>query len=226
MQFTDNSTFINIHTHKKNEKSEEIALLNRFPEQIEDTDNKKRISAGIHPWYIDDDADAQVQKLKKISKEKYIFTVGEIGLDRVCKTEWQKQMDCFEEQLKIAESHNKPVIIHCVKAYSDILSVRKQYNKTAWIVHGFNENRQIAGQLIKHNCYLSFGEILFTENSKAVSVFKEIEMTDFFLETDESAYSIDYVYKKAASLKQIRIETLKKQLIKNFNTCFSFLYDD
>lgn len=47
----------------------------------------------------------------------------------------------------------------------------------------------------------------------------ELDATDFFLETDESALPIDYIY-KVAELRDCDVETLKEQIAENFKRVF------
>ena len=74
--------------------------------------------------------------------------------------------------------------------------------------------------LLKHKILLSFGEAITEEQSKARGVIGELDATDFFLETDESALPIDYIYKVAAELRDCDVETLKEQIAENFKRVF------
>ena len=92
------------------------------------------------------------------------------------------------------------------------------------IIHRYSGNKTIADQLLKYNCYLSFGHELFNTKSKTASIFKNILNTNILLETDDSDLSVFEIYQKAAELKKINIEDLKVIINKNFTKCFGNLF--
>jgi len=209
--------FINIHTHKTD--VENISILNitfngNWPEN-------KYYSCGIHPWDIDKiEMETHLETLKKYCIQNKILAVGEIGLDRAIQTPIETQKEVFIKQLEIANQYNLPIIIHCVKAWSDLLYIRKNTKKSMpWIFHGYTGNLQTANQLINSGCYLSFGSKLLV-NQKVQAVFKQIPLHHIFLETDDSDAKIEEIYRKAAELYDICIEELKLNLFQNFIKIF------
>ena len=88
------------------------------------------------------------------------------------------------------------------------------------IVHGFNNNENIARVLLDHGCIFSFGKALLGYESNAAKTIKNIGRKNFFLETDDADISIKYIYKKAAEILGIDEKTLKIQLQNNFETIF------
>ena len=209
--------YIDIHTHVKASKNN-IAIYNLGRSE---KSGMKYCSYGIHPWNLEKDTvEDQLKLLQSYCKKGSIIAVGEIGIDRAIKTSLELQLDIFKRQLLIAELHNLPVIIHCVKAWADMLEIRKQSdNKLPWIFHGFNSNEQVALKLIDKGCYLSFGHKLLS-NKKIQNVFVSIPIERLFLETDSADEKIENIYKKAAELRHICIDYLKEQIHKNFNNIF------
>ena len=134
------------------------------------------------------------------------------------------QKEVFEFHLRVAQNLKKPVIIHAVRTYPEIVeSYKKTGADVKLIFHGFNGNLQIAKQLIKRNFYLSFGADLFDDRKKAAAILKVIPIENIFLETDESAKSIVEIYEKAATIKKTNLTYLKANIFKNFNNCFGNL---
>jgi TatD DNase family protein len=209
--------FINIHTHKTNEK--DIFILNVPTNSI--WHNWKYISYGIHPWDIEkNDIESQLEKIKKLCSEKKIVALGEVGLDSAIQTSLEIQKDIFIKQLEIAKQFKLPVIIHCVRAWADLLSIRKSGNyNNPWIIHGFIGNLQTAQQLIQAGCYLSFG-IALIKNAKLQEVFKKLRLRSIFFETDVSELKIEEIYQKASELYDICIEELITIICINFNNVF------
>jgi len=102
-----------------------------------------------------------------------------------------------------------------------MLSHRKKSDqKIPWIFHWFNADIQIARELIRKNCYLSFGHMLFNEQSRAFQVFRELPPDRIFFETDDAGYSIQEVYERGSSMLNIQITDLKARIMDNFADCF------
>ena len=216
--------YINIHKHGQNLTKNELAIRSIFASDIHEVVGKWKgtLSIGLHPWHVDEaNIEVQLAFVEEVSNHKSVVAIGEIGLDSLTSAPFELQKEAFANQLRIATSVNKPVIVHCVKAHSDIISiVKREQFKGKVIFHGFNQNEQIAEQLLKNGFYLSFGHALMNEHSNAPKIFRDIPEDRFFLETDEADIDIKKIYKKAAELKGIDIIDLKKLVSKNYTTCF------
>ena len=155
--------FINVHTHKTSDG--QLSLINAPYEGL--WPKSEYYSYGLHPWDIGIlNAVHEFEMIKKYCSERKILAVGEIGIDRAIHASIETQSNLFIEQLGIAEWYGLPVIIHCVRAYSDILEIKKKRKHTTpWILHGFAGNFQTAEQLILAGCFLSFGSKLLINQS-------------------------------------------------------------
>ncbi len=209
--------FINIHTHKH--QREDIYIFNSSTPE-EDIEGKF-LSAGLHPWNIAKaDLDEQIENLKEYCINKKLVAIGEIGLDRSIQTPLDIQTEVFKRQLDISREFNLPAIIHCVRAWSDILSIRNSGKYTnAWIFHGFTGSLETARQIIHAGCYVSFGKALF-KNTKLQEVLKKLNLQNVFFETDDSDCKIEEVYQKASEILDICIDELKEIIFENFNKVF------
>ncbi|MDA3891139.1 MAG: TatD family hydrolase [Salinivirgaceae bacterium] len=212
------SEFVNIHTHKIEENK--WAILNaKWQKPIAEY---SFCSIGIHPWDIgNSEIKTALQSIEQcVIDDKKVIAIGEIGIDRAIVTSVEEQMDVFYKQIHLSEKYKLPAIIHCVKAYSDMLGLRKGNDfKMPWIFHGFSGNVTIAKQLINKGCYLSFGEKLLT-NNKVQETLLTIPLQNLFFETDDSDEKIENIYKKAAELRHICIEKLKEEIYYNFKKVF------
>ncbi len=210
--------YIDIHTHSL-KKSEVIQIYNQ---PLEEEINTKRCSVGIHPWYIDlANTETQLEKLEAHLQNEATIALGECGLDKLIDLPLSTQETIFKEQILLAQKYNKPLIIHCVKAFDDLLRIRKEMNIVVpMIIHGFNNSKEIALQLLKSGCYFSFGKALFNENSNAASIISLIPSDKLFLETDNSDFTIENIYEKAGKILNLEIEHLKKQISTNFKNVF------
>lgn len=211
--------FINIHSHQQEIKNEFVIqnLLKDFDQILK----PGYYSAGLHPWYLESQNwEQQLLQLKKLSAAKNILALGECGLDKVCKTDFELQQEVFIAQILWANEINKPLIIHCVRAFSELGDLLKKYNnKTPVIFHGFNKNSRIAEKMLNDGHYLSFGKSILQLQNKAI--FEQVPMDRIFLETDETNISIQEIYKEAAAIKNISLETLSLQIKKNVQLVFN-----
>jgi len=222
MNYPTEKHFINIHSHRKPQNSQEWVLRNAFHflDEVQINSLTYNVSIGVHPWFCEqfNDVLANLNKLLTLNK---VLAVGEIGLDRAKAIDFNLQKEVFDRQLNLAHQINKPVIIHAVKSFSDIIPYLKTYN-IPFIFHQFNGNKEQLAQLLKFNhTYFSFGKDLLLDNQKVINSFLEVPINRLFLETDTSSYYIQEVYNKAAILKHLEIDALRKEVFLNFASIFT-----
>lgn len=210
--------WIDIHTHKDSiEDSNHFRIYNVDLLNASLIHQKDFFSLGIHPWFIDN---WEKQFTILTSQIEDCIAVGECGLDKVCPTDWQLQIEIFQRQIELAEQKQKPIIIHCVKAYAEVLDCVKEATVPI-VFHGFNKSEQIAAQILrKSNHYLSFGKSIFQSNNHSASVLKKIPADRYFLETDDSHLKIEEIYQQAAQIRKISEEMVSLQIITNFKRAF------
>jgi TatD DNase family protein len=216
--------YIDIHRHSINKGKANICLINLFNNQATELLPHQIYSLGLHPWYVNANTLVNdIEEVKYASENQQIIAIGETGLDKKIITSFELQMEAFKKQIEVAINVNKPMIIHCVRAYNEILEAKKAAGKTKpWLIHWYNADIQMALQLIKKGFYLSFGHMLFNETSKAFKAFPKIPLEYIFFETDDAGYEIDEIYKRASDLLGIPISQLEKQIEINFETFFGF----
>lgn len=81
-------------------------------------------SCGIHPWYSED-SETQMAYLTEITSNPRIVAIGETGLDKLKGPSFEVQTPVFKKHIELSEKLGKPVIIHCVKAWEELLKVKK-----------------------------------------------------------------------------------------------------
>ncbi|HEY1031736.1 MAG TPA: TatD family hydrolase [Flavipsychrobacter sp.] len=213
--------YINIHTHhaKAGDALEIQNVLSGFDKKL-----AVPCSMGLHPWYLDAATiDAEMQQLKKASVNGNVYAIGECGLDKVAETDWILQVQAFREQVVIANELHKPLIIHCVRAYEEVLVLLKELQVAVPVIfHGFNKGLELAARITDLGYYLSFGQHLLKQESHAANTLRMISSDHFFLETDDSETGIAAIYEKAAALRQIPLDTLILQLQKRFKAVFRY----
>jgi TatD DNase family protein len=216
--------YIDIHTHNSKLQNDVTSLRNIIANQTFHVEQNINYSIGLHPWYLElSSKESDLSDLMKICHLPDVKAVGEIGLDRLCETNFDLQIEIFERQLLLAEQLNKPVIIHCVRAFSDIISIKKRLKpKMPIIIHGFNQNKQLLLELVRHKFYISIGSAVLDINSNAFFLLDQIPIEQLFFETDESDLHISKIYEMAALRLKIPEYELVKQINLNFERVFKF----
>jgi TatD DNase family protein len=215
------SDYIDIHTHSSRDNC--YYLRNIFAQDIDPAmTDEFPISIGLHPWHILQlNVEKCLKNVEEFSIHPQVLAIGETGLDRNKDIPFEDQEKVFMEHIRISENINKPLVIHCVKAYSDLVQIRKSKGwKMKWMFHWFNENLSIANELINMDCFLSFGRSLFHPNGRNAEVFRAIPLSHIFLETDDAEVTIENVYSRAAELKTISVGELKQIINENFKKVF------
>jgi TatD DNase family protein len=215
--------YIDIHTHRYVSAADIFAVENIFAANIPEfrIEKDRLFSGGIHPWHVNElTLEKDISSIDEFSVNPNVFAVGETGLDRLCKVPFKLQEEVFTNQLEIAGRHGKPLIVHCVKALPETISIyQKTKSKSNLIFHGFNNNLKIAVKLLDQGFYLSFGQALLNQKSNAYLLFNQIPDESIFLETDDSGISIEEIYAEAARIKKISVMDLKEILYNNFQKC-------
>jgi TatD DNase family protein len=121
----------------------------------------------------------------------------------------------------ISEEFGLPVILHCVKAYNDIISVRKELRPDQpWILHAYNGNLQVTQQMLKYDFYFSFGKSLMNPADKLLASINIIPRERIFPETDEENLTIQSVYSRLNKILAMDMNNLKEIIKQNFVNCF------
>lgn len=211
---------IDIHTHQANDALS-IQILNVFAQDLPEAELNSPFSAGLHPWDIDlVNPEECIQAIERFAEKKNMFAIGECGLDRIITTDFALQEQYFRQQIEIAEKLCKPLIIHCIRAYSDLMKFKKaRKSDIPWIVHGYTGNIDITQSLIRHNFYFSVGERLLKDSRKH-DVLRTIPPDRLFLETDDGDTSIAEIYSMAAQTLRTDQDTLTQIITENFERIF------
>lgn len=211
--------FINLHTHFFSNQENILEIVNQYPQEFDDKISS--YSIGVHPWKIESSRfEADLQIIENKLNDLSCLALGECGLDKRIKIPLELQIQVFEKQVALAIKYQKPLILHCVGAFQEMIEIKKRMKiDVPMIIHGFSKNFQIAKQLLDNGFYLSFGKYLML-NKELENVFKEIPIDCLFLETDSSDFQIEGIYKKAAKYKKLEVEMLKKIIFTNFNRVF------
>lgn len=150
----------NIHTHNRqaNAQTSVINLNLEEAAQLFAEGMEGNFSIGVHPWQAH--LPINWNLLETLAADSRIFAIGECGLDKYAQADNTTQTAVFVRQIQLAEQLDKPLIIHCVGRFNELIQLRKNTVNPdcRWIVHGFRGKPELTQQLLKAGFYLSFGQ--------------------------------------------------------------------
>lgn len=193
------------------------------------------VTIGYHPEYADTVTESDLDYLKSLLGEKKVVGIGEIGLDyHYTKENKDKQIWLFEEQLKIADAFNLPVVIHSRDATMDTINTLKKY-KVKGIIHCFSGSLETANIYISMGFLLGIGGVVTFKNSKLKDVVKEVSLESIVLETDSpylapvpfrgkinSSKYLEFIANFIADIKNISVDELAEITSRNASSLFDF----
>ena len=112
---------------------------------------------GIHPWFTQNLFPSWDNEMDVLLQNNPFLMVGEIGLDYL-KNNKEEQIVVFEKCLALAQKHQRPVHIHCVKAWHDMLRILKKYSLPKILFHKFSGSLEVVNRLCAYNSFFSINK--------------------------------------------------------------------
>lgn len=142
---------------------------------------------GIHPWKANLAMPGWLDRLRDRLEKNPSASIGECGLDQWITTPNLKtQKPIFEAQLQLAVEMERPLTIHCLKAWGALFeSFANSPPPSRFLMHSFNGSIETAQRLIPLGAYFSFSGYFLHERKAAIlDVFKKLPMDRILLESD------------------------------------------
>ena len=166
--------------------------------------------AGTHPW--DADKGLSLPNLDDCD------IIGETGLDLSCEVDIERQKELFQWHLEQAIRLEKPVVLHVVRSFEQVIKILADYDIKGVVFHGFIGSKQQAEEAIRRGYYLSFGERSL-RSSRTREAIAATPLERLFAETDDNpSCDIEHIYDAIAEIKGISRELLAEQIEKNYKT--------
>lgn len=131
-----------------------------------------RFTSGIHPGSAaKGPLEEMLQEMERELQEPEVVGAGEMGLDWVkMRASRDEQERAFREQLRLANRHNKPVIIHNREADREIYRILEEIPPVAGgIMHCFSSGPESAEKALELGLHLSFaGNLTYPAGSEAI----------------------------------------------------------
>ena len=175
-------------------------------------------SAGIHPW---DAGKYELAAFAPLFDSPRCLAIGECGLDRTSEAALPLQMKVFEAQIEESVRRDKPLMIHCVRCFPELLRLKSLLSEDApdWVIHGFRGTKRKAFDLLDAGCVLSFGAGLLRDAGN-MEYFAEIPLDRILIETDESPELFGQILSEAAAMHLLTPAELAAAVRANFKRIF------
>jgi len=193
-------------------------------------------SVGIHPTDTEGFIYEEGERIKKLSENKKVIGIGEIGLDFHWDTNKKDQYKAFDMLLNVAKENKKPVIFHVREAYSQAYDflIKNGIPERGGVLHCYSGNWEEAKKFLDLGLYLGFdGPVTYPKNDNLVEIIEKIPLERILLETDSPFLPpvpyrgkrnqpkyVEFVYNKVAEIKEISVEELSENINKNVNDLF------
>lgn len=196
-------------------------------------------SIGFYPENIEELTDETYNKLLELAQNKKVLAIGEIGLQYTddC-PEREKQKQGFVRQLKLANSLQKPIVIHCRDAYSDMIELLKEHKhllEFGGTFHCFSGSAEIAKEALKLGLYISVGGVSTFKNAEKLrGALAVVPIEKILLETDcpyltphpyrgkrNSPAFIPTIAENLANLKGLNVEEVANITTQNARRLFN-----
>lgn len=216
--------YIDIHVHggKPSEGIFILETLMAHEDRLPECTDGSAFTYGIHPWFLYEDSYRDhLKRVEKITSRPEVVAIGEAGFDKLRGPSPELQAAVFEAQVSISENLRKPLIIHCVRAWDELLASQKRVKPgMPWMIHGFRGKVKQAQQLLSKGFWLSvWFEYALRPESR--DLFRSLPLERFFLETDGAEVDIRDIYNKVCSDLEISTDSLKSAMITNYKSFFN-----
>ena len=179
--------------------------------------------------------DETLASLDSLSRQA--VAVGEIGLDyQIPSPSREEQQMAFRRQLHIALRHRLPVLLHCRRAFQDLLQILAEEcgNGVKGVMHAFSGSPEVANICIQRGLYISVsGSATWQKAAKPVRVIRAIPLENLLLETDapdltpepyrrqsnKPAFLVE-IARKVAEIKEVSLEEVMKVTTSNADRLF------
>lgn len=177
-----------------------------------------------------------LEEIRKLANHKKVVAIGEIGLEyHYDVAPRELQIKYFEEQIKIANDLNLPIIVHNREAHLDTLTVLKRTPaQNSGVIHCFSGSVETAREFLNLGYYLGFdGPITFKNAKSALEVLEYVPLDKILVETDapyltpmpfrgnrNNSMYIKYIIEKISEIKSIPEDEMSNILLGNSLTLF------
>lgn len=179
-------------------------------------------SIGLHPWHLPECASpsAVITQMEQLfARQPRIVALGECGIDKLrSNASRSEQLTWLESQMRLACQLRRPIVLHVVRAWSEMIAMREQMARSfdqlpPMVLHAFRAGQGVAQMMLRAGFALSFGHYYNIESLRLAH-----EAGRLLVETDEVPCGITYReaieenYRQLASALALAPESLAHQV--------------
>ena len=143
---------------------------------------------GLHPWFVAERTPEWMKHLERLLREHPAASVGEIGIDRAVEPRDDADQEAvFLAQLELARDLDRPVTIHCRRAWGRLIELLDRFGPLprGLLIHCFGGSAETAAELLRRGAFLSFsGTLTRPDPRKAAAAIRTVPADRLLLETD------------------------------------------
>ncbi len=193
-------------------------------------------SFGLHPWYVRDRTESWLEELEFWIDQFPDAGIGEIGLDRwINDYDIDDQQRVFEKQWNLAMKKERPISLHCLKAWGPLDQALKHLPRTRFLLHSYSGSFESVPVFVEYGAFFSIsGYFLKSDKATKAAVFEHVPEDRLLLETDspdmrlpreldlfpERSYNhpanLSVIFQDIARRRKISPDEFESQLTRNF----------
>lgn len=190
---------------------------------------------GLHPMLAGRYDDPLLERLRSFVGQA--VAIGEIGLDYLAgEAPREKQQAAFRAQLRLAVETGLPVMIHCRRAFRDLLAIFREERgeRVGGVMHAFSGSTETARECVALGMYISVaGTVTYRNAVRPLEIVRGIPLEHLLLETDapdmtpephrgkgnEPAFVVETA-RKVAEIKGVTVEDVARMTTANAERLF------
>lgn len=147
-----------------------------------------RPAFGLHPWYVKDRGPEWLERLREHLVAHPRAVVGETGLDRwIENPDVEAQVACFRAQLALAVALDRPITIHCLRAFGLLEEVLRSMKlpRRGFLLHSYGGPAEMVPGFVRLGGYFSVSPYFaHPRKSAQLATFAKIPLDRLLAETD------------------------------------------
>ncbi len=185
---------------------------------------------GLHPMLAHLCTPNLLERLSRLAREA--VAIGEIGLDyALTGISRETQIEAFRSQLRVAVEAGLPVLIHCRRAFQDLLEILREENvaRVGGVMHAFSGSPEVSLECIDMGFSISVaGPVTYRNAVKPLQVVRAVPLDRLVLETDapdmtpephrgqgnEPAFLVE-IARKVAEIKGVSVAEVERITTEN-----------
>ena len=194
-------------------------------------------ACGLHPMCADRFDETLLERLRPFARRG--VAIGEIGLDYlVTDVPREQQQAAFRAQLRLAVAMGLPVLIHCRRAFQDLLAILREEHaeRVGGVMHAYSGSPEVARECIELGLLIAIaGTATYANAVRPLEIVRQVPLASMVLETDapdmtpepyrgrpnEPAFIVETA-RKVAELKGVGFEEVARVTTANAERLFSF----